>query len=269
MTHAVTNLWIYPIKSCRGIAVEQFTLDDRGPELDRRWMLVNANGEFMTQRDYPRLALIDVAIDQDEICVSAPGMSVNAFSVGAGSRATRCVVWHDAVDLLHVDQDTDRWFSDFLGTRCSLMRMPHETARLIDPNYSRQQRLVSLADAFPMLLIGTRSLALLNEKLIARGESSIPMKRFRPNVVVATARPHEEDEWKTIRIGDVECEVVKPCARCVTTTVDTRTGVPGKEPLRTLAQYRKVGSKVLFGQNVIHNETGTLRVGDGVTTSTA
>jgi uncharacterized protein len=265
MSVAVANLWIYPIKSCRGISVQQFTLDDRGPEYDRRWMLIDATGMFMTQRDHPRMALIDVALDAGEVLVSGPGMTVHAFDPEAADRARACVVWNDTVELQHVDDEIDQWFSDFLSVRCSLMRMPQSTARVVDRTYSPDPRLVTLADAFPMLLIGTGSLDLLNQKLVARGQREIPMKRFRPNVVVSGTRPHEEDEWTSIRLGDVACTVVKPCARCAITTVDTRTGVQGKEPLRTLSEYRKVGSKVLFGQNVIHAAAGTVRVGDAVT----
>jgi uncharacterized protein len=265
MSVAVSGLWIYPIKSCRGIPVDQFTLDDRGPELDRRWMLVDSDGHFMTQREHPRMALIDVALDAGDVLVSGPGMSVHAFDPQEAHTSRACVVWKDTVELQHVDDGIDQWFSDFLSVPCSLMRMPQSTARVVDRAYSPNPRLVTLADAFPMLLIGTGSLALLNEKLIARGQREVPMTRFRPNVVVSGTRPHEEDEWTSIRVGDVECSVVKPCARCAITTVDTRTGVQGKEPLRTLSEYRKVGSKVMFGQNVMHAAPGTVRVGDRVT----
>lgn len=261
----VSGLWIYPIKSCRGIAVDSFGLDDRGPVLDRRWMLTDPAGSFMTQREHPRMALIDVAVDGSDVCVSAPGMSLLRFAQDAAADGTAdCVVWDDTVRLQHVDHDIDQWFSDFMGRPCSLMRMPQSTKRIVDRTYAPAPRLVSLADAFPMLLIGEASLELLNGKLAAKGELEIPMKRFRPNVVIAETTPHAEDAWQTIRIGNVACDVVKPCARCAITTVDTRTGMPGKEPLRTLAEYRKAGSKVLFGQNVIHRETGTLRVGDAI-----
>jgi uncharacterized protein len=258
----VTGLWIYPIKSCRGIAVDALHLDDRGPQLDRRWMLVDDENRFMSQRENPRMALIDVGVDSDEICVSAPGMSLHTFSIETSwDDADDCVIWKDKVALHHVDSDIDRWFSDFLGTSCRLMRMPTTTKRVVDRTYSPQTRLVTLADAFPMLLIGTASLALLNQKLTARHEDEIPMERFRPNVVIKTDVAHAEDEWKSIRIGSVACSVVKPCARCTVPTVDIRTGVASKEPLLTLSEYRKDGSKVYFGQNVIHETRGTINMG--------
>jgi uncharacterized protein YcbX len=211
------------------------------------------------------MALIDVALDAGEVLVSGPGMSVHAFDPEDADTPRACVVWNDTVELQHVDDEIDQWFSDFLSVRCTLMRMPQSTARVVDRTYSPNPRLVTLADGYPMLLIGTGSLDLLNEKLVARGQREVPMKRFRPNVVVSGTQPHEEDGWTSIRIGNLACNVVKPCARCAITTVDTRTGVQGKEPLRTLSEYRKVGSKVLFGQNVIHAAAGTINVGDAVT----
>lgn len=257
----VSGLWIYPIKSCRGIAKDAFALDDRGPELDRRWMLVDDENTFLSQRDIPRMALIDVAIDAGEICVSAPGMSLQTFPIDSNGPTEPCVVWNDTVALQHVDFDIDRWFSDFTGRECRLMRMPQKTHRAVDSAYSADARAVSLADAFPMLLIGTASLDHLNERLVARGEDPVPMERFRPNIAVRTSAAHEEDEWNSIRIGDVACSVVKPCARCSVPTVDLRTGMKGKEPTRTLSEYRKSGSNVYFGQNLIHDMAGTLRVG--------
>lgn len=264
MSKSVSDLWIYPIKSCRGLAVQAFSLDDRGPEMDRRWMLVEASGRFMTQREHPRMGLIDVALDGSSLLVSASGMGALSIDMNAASDTRQCIVWNDAVELETVSVDADRWFSDFLGVGCSLMRMPPSTERVVDRTYSPARRLVTLADGFPMLLIGMGSLEQLNEMLRTRGEAAVPMQRFRPNIVVSNTRPHEEDEWTSIRIGDVPCDVVKPCARCAITTVDPRTGVAGKEPLRTLSEYRKVGSKVMFGQNVIHAARGTIRLGDRV-----
>lgn len=263
----VSELWIYPIKSCRGIAVEQFTLDDRGPEHDRRWMLVDGSGRFLSQRQVPRMALIDVALDGDWVRVSAPGMNDLAFDRAAANATAACTVWRDKVELEHVSAEADAWFSEFLRIACGLMHMPCATQRVVDPDYAPERRLVSLADAFPMLLIGAASLDLLNTQLARRNEVAVPMKRFRPNVVVTGTRPHEEDEWREIRIGEVDCKVVKPCARCATTTVDVATGIPGVEPLRTLATYRKQGSKVFFGQNVIHLYPGAIHVGEDVVVS--
>jgi uncharacterized protein len=260
----VSRLWIYPIKSCGGIPVAQLTLDDRGPLLDRRWMLVDAHNDFMTQREHPRMTLIEVASDGDQIRLRAPGMPDHAFQRDAGADRAQCVVWNSTVELLHVGADSDAWFSEYLKFECRLMRMPAATERVVNPAYSPARRLVTLADGYPMLVITTGSLQLLNEKLRARGEAEVTMERFRPNIEVVAETAHVEDGWRTITIGDLACDIVKPCERCAITTVDLRTGELGKEPLRTLSEYRKVGSKVLFGQNVIHQREGSIRVGDGV-----
>jgi uncharacterized protein len=265
MQLCVSGLWVYPIKSCRGIAVDSFELDDRGPIIDRRFMLVDRDHRFITQREVPRMALIDVGFVRGEVHVNAPG--AYPFTIPAPPREAAfsdCTIFHDTVPLAHVDAAADAWFSEALEIDCRLMYMPRTTERVVDRDYSPERRLVSLADAYPLLLIGEGSLELLNEKLLARGESPVPMKRFRPNIVVSGTQPHEEDEWKQVRIGDVDCKVVKSCARCTIPTVDTETGVRGIEPSRTLATYRKQGSKILFGQNVIHTGPAVMHRGDVV-----
>lgn len=256
----VSELWIFPIKSCRGIRVSEFALDDRGPALDRRFMLVDNGNVFMTARDHHRMVLIDVQVADEQLVINAPGMSELRLNTNHESSEEEAVIWQDTVLLRHVDDRADRWFSDFLLHECRLMAMPQRSRRAVNPHYTDEERLVSLADGFPMLLIGTGSLELLNSNL----STPLSMKRFRPNVVVQGTRPHEEDEWKRIRIGDVECRVVKPCERCAITTVDPETAEVGKEPLRTLATYRRNGSSVLFGQNLIHETHGVMRVGDEV-----
>lgn len=261
----VSELWIYPIKSCRGIPVERFELDDRGPVRDRRFMLVDSSNEFITARTHHRLVLVSVEIDGDELVVEAPGVGASRFhaEMRESGDAEECVIWHDRVLL--TNSHVNDFFSSFLGEAVRLMYMPTTSMRVVDRVYSAESRLVSLADAFPMLLIGQGSLDHLNERLTAQGLDAVPMRRFRPNVVVSGTQAHEEDGWQTIQIGTGEYDVVKPCSRCVLTTVDPDTGVMGKEPLRTLSQYRKRGSNVYFGQNVIHQSSGPIRIGDAVT----
>lgn len=261
----VSGLWIYPIKSCRGIAVDSFDLDERGPRNDRRWMLVDDDDDFLTQRSLPRMALIDVALQGDDVQLGAPGMSALTVAAHTDAPDELCTIWRDTIPLRHAQPDADAWFSEFLGMSVRLMRMPDATQRVIDPAYSPTTRLVTLADGYPILLIGEGSLGLLNEKLTARGESAVPIERFRPNIMVSGTAAHEEDEWASIRIGDVACRGVKPCARCTIPTVDIATGQPGKEPSRTLAEYRKHGSNIFFGQNVIHDAAGSIRRGDTLT----
>jgi uncharacterized protein len=260
----VSELYIYPIKSARGIAVPSAQLEARGLEHDRRWMLIDDEAVFISQRDEHRLALVDVAVTTDGLVLSAPDMEMLHVPFYSGGAVMKCRVWSDEVDAVLVSRDAREWFSTFLQRSCSLVYMPDDSRRIVDRNYVADERIVGFADGFPLLLIGQGSLNLLNEKLAERGEAAVPMLRFRPNIVVAETQPHEEDDWGTIQIGSVEADVVKPCARCVITTIDIETGSASKEPLRTLASYRKRGSHVYFGQNVVHRSNGKIVVGDPV-----
>lgn len=261
----VSELYLYPIKSARGIPLERAELDERGFRHDRRWMLVDADGRFISQREAHRLALVDVALDGDAVLVGAPGMPALRVPCTAQGEPERCTIWRDVVTAHPVSGAADEWFSRFLSLSCRLVYMPDATRRIVDRAYVKQERVVGFADAFPLLLIGQGSLDLLNRKLVAKGERAVPMRRFRPNIVIAESRAHEEDEWRQIRIGEIGVDVVKPCARCVITTVDIESAEAGREPLRTLAGYRKQGSKVMFGQNAVHRQLGSIATGDAIT----
>lgn len=261
MTISLAEITIYPIKSCGGVPLDSARLEPRGLQYDRRWMLVDEKGDFLTQREYPRMALIHVALLNDALELQAPDMDCLRIPIEAVSNNTRVVtVWNDCVEARDVGEEGSVWFSDYLHTSCRLVVMTGESRREVDRAYAVRDDLVSFADAFPLLLISDASLADLNARL----ESPIPMKRFRPNIVVSGCEPYEEDTWEVIRIGDTRLHIVKPCARCTIPTVDTITGVMAVEPLKTLASYRTRGNKVMFGQNVIHEGTGVLRLGDSV-----
>lgn len=254
------GLYVYPIKSCGGISLDTAEVDERGIRHDRRWMLVDDDGVFLSQRELPRLALVRVGIEAGGLFVDAPGMPALNVPFEPQGEPMLARVWDDPVETLGVGRDADRWFSRFLGVPCRLVCMPALSERRVDPNYGQQNDRVGLADGFPFLLISEASLADLNGRL----DEPLRMNRFRPNLVVRGCAPFTEDGWRRIRVGAITFRIVKPCARCVITTVDQANAGVGKEPLRTLARYRKVGSKVLFGQNLIHDGTGVLRVGDAV-----
>ncbi|HLL98623.1 MAG TPA: MOSC N-terminal beta barrel domain-containing protein [Rubrobacteraceae bacterium] len=257
----LSGLYVYPIKSCGGGGVEEWEVDERGLRHDRRWMLVDEANQFISQRELPRMALIGVRIDPDGLLVSAPGMpSLQVPFLPPDGHLLRAQVWDDVVETLPVGGGADRWFERFLGVRCRLVYLPEESVRPVDPDYGRAGDQVGLADGFPFLLISEGSLAELNTRL----ERPLPMDRFRPNLVVGGCEPFAEDGWGVVRIGSITLRVVKSCARCAITTVDQSTAARGKEPLRTLATFRRSGTKVLFGQNLVHDETGTLRTGDPV-----
>jgi uncharacterized protein YcbX len=256
---SLSDLCVYPIKSCGGIAVDEWEVDERGLRHDRRWMLVDESCCFMSQRNLPRMALIKVCIESEGLVVDAPGMPslVVPFEPPDGEPLL-ARVWDDLVECQTVDDDS--WFSEFLEVSCKLVYLPDESVRPVEAAYAEPGDRVGLADGFPFLLISEASLADLNARL----EQPLPMNRFRPNLVVGGCEPFAEDGWRGVRIGRLTFRVVKPCARCTITTVDQESATKGKEPLRTLARFRRAGNKILFGQNLIHDEIGTLRIGDPV-----
>jgi uncharacterized protein len=259
----VSELHIHPVKGAAGIAVDAVELDGFGPRHDRRWMIVAADGEFVTQRNHPTLALLQTALEPDALVLRSRGAGEVrlALEPPEGAREETVRVWDDDVAATDCGDAAAAFVSAHLDVPARLVYMPATTLRQADLDYARPGDRVSFADGFPLLLITQQSLDELNRRL----PEPIPMLRFRPNVVVdGAARPHEEDEWRTILLGTVSCDVVKPCARCAVTTVDQSTGAGGPEPLRTLAEYRRWKGKVWFGQNVLHRGTGVLRVGDAV-----
>jgi uncharacterized protein len=257
----LSGLYVYPIKSAGGIPLEAWDVDERGLRYDRRWMLVDEAGRFMSQRRFPRMALIRVRIEPDHLVVDAPGMpSLDVPFQPQDARLRLARVWEDLVEVSTVGSDAERWFGEFLNMRCELVYLPDLSVRPVDPAYGESEDQVGLADGFPFLLISEASLDDLNARL----EHPLPMHRFRPNLVISGCEPFAEDSWNLVRSGQITFRVVKPCARCAITTVDQGTAVTSKEPLRTLARFRRAGNKVLFGQNLIHDDTGTLRTGDTV-----
>jgi uncharacterized protein YcbX len=254
---------IYPIKSLGGIALNEAKVERRGLQHDRRWMLVDRENTFITQREYARMALVSIRLERDGLELSAPGMETLLIPFDSKDASPATVkIWKDTCEALTVGEFADRWFSKFLATPCRLVHMPDATRRAVNPSYAVKDDIVSFADGYPFLLIGESSLEDLNGRLT----SPIPMNRFRPNLVANGSRPFEEDGWRKIQIGATLFHVVKPCERCQIPTIDQETGErTGREPLWTLARYRSSDNKVLFGQNLIADkEGGTLRVGDRI-----
>jgi uncharacterized protein YcbX len=257
----LTGLHVYPIKSAGGLAVSEWEVDGFGLRHDRRWMVVDGGGRMMSQRTHPRLALVRPSLGDDALLVEGPGMPALELPLGSsGSVTATVVVWDDRCTAVWTGERAARWFSDLLEADCSLVYMPDSTVRPANPAYAPDGSRVSFADAFPFLLISEESLADLNLRL----QSPLPMNRFRPNLVIAGGRAYGEDELTTFGLGALRFRVVKPCDRCVLTTTDQATGERGLEPLRTLATYRRWNGQVYFGQNVVHEGTGRLRVGEAV-----
>lgn len=274
----LSDLRIYPIKSLGGISVSEAIVDEKGFRYDRRFMLVTPSGNFITQRTNPHMALVDVAIDQAPKEATLRVWHRNqpedvltlplTLSPDAAGNTMSVSIWDsENVPAVLVSEEADQWFSKVLDLPCRLVFMPDSTRRTVDPAYDRhdaqgQASVVSFADGYPYLLIGQASLDDLNRRL----PTPIEMLRFRPNIIVSGSSPYDEDAWQQFRIGDMDFYGVKPCARCILTTIDPATGQKGREPLHTLTTYRRWKHKILFGQNVLPGpgSGGLLRVGQPV-----
>lgn len=261
MSHRLTGIHFYPIKSVRGLSPQSRRVTPLGFELDRRWMLVDEQGKFITQRQQHRMALIETVLEGPTLVVSAPGMSDLRLDLDQTDGApVQTQVWDDQVLARSAGPEATHWFSAFLGSPVRLVQFPQSHLRQVDMTYAQAGDKTAFSDGFPFLLIGEASLEDLNSRL----DAPLPMRRFRPNLVVSGSLPYAEDRWRRIRIGAVEFRVVKPCSRCIITTIDPETAERGPEPLRTLMGYRRRDNKIYFGQNLIHDGIGTLSLGDSV-----
>jgi uncharacterized protein YcbX len=257
----VSELYVYPVKSCSGSAVPEASVGTTGFDLDRRWMVVDGDGVFLTQRKHPRMAMVRVRVGRDRLVIDAPGATdLEVPFADPGGPEVEVEVWNDTCLAGDEGAEAAEWFSDFFGFRARLARLAGDHVRPVGSAAARPGDWVSFADGFPFLLLSQESLDGLNQRLA----EPLPMNRFRPNIVVSGCEAHAEDGWQRVKIGDLPFRVAKPCARCVVTTTDQVTGDRGAEPLRTLATYRLQGRQINFGQNIIHEGRGTLRVGDEV-----
>lgn len=257
----VSALHVYPVKACRGVAVTTAELEPRGLADDRRWMVVDGNARFVSQREHPRMALVDVQVEGEQLVLAAPGLpSISVPRRGHVGASLEVVIWRAQVSA-HIHPAASQWFSQYLGFDCQLVYMPDTSLRAVNPLRSRPGDIVSFADAYPCLVASEPSLAALNARLA----QPISLLRFRPNIVIAGCAPFAEDTWQRVRFGNLELRWAKACDRCTVTTVDPTTGTRGKEPLATLATFRRRDNEVWFGGNFIPDSFGRLNVGDPIT----
>jgi uncharacterized protein YcbX len=259
----VTQLNVYPVKSCRGIPLGTVQLDRWGIRHDRNWMVVDVENRFISQRTQPRLALVEPAVAQDLLTLNAPAMPpLELPATGRAGPERTVTVWDDSCKALDQGDSAAEWFSRYLGQPARLVRIGAGFLRPVNEVVYPDGADVAFVDAYPLLVLSEASLDALNARLA----EPLPMNRFRPNLVVAGCESFAEDGWKRIRIGEVVLQIVSACERCATTTVDQSTGTPGKEPLATLATFRRrpEGSAVIFGMNAVHQAVGSLRLGDAV-----
>lgn len=263
MTATLSAIHVFPIKSCAALSPAEITVQPRGLADDRRWMIVDGNGRFVTGRLYARMPLIRATPLPRGLRLEAPDMPALEIGLPAADAPRLAVeVWKSQVDAVRADAAAGAWISRFLGSPLHLVHMDAAAHRPVNPDFGQPGDEVSFADGYPQLLISSAALDALNQKLA----EPVSMINFRPNLVVTGTTPHAEDEWKRIRIGEVEFDLVKPCTRCIFTTVDPLRGERRSdgEPLKTLTGYRRTQAGVTFGQNLIARGSGVLRVGDTV-----
>lgn len=258
----VSALYYYPIKSCGAVQAAAAEIDACGLRNDRRLLVIEPDGTFITQREQPRLALVNPAIQGDDLILSAPGMESLSVALGNSGTPYTVRIFRDTCEAVDQGEAVAEWFSAYLNMPCRVVTMAPHFARQVNQNFAqRPEDQVAFADAFPFLMISEASLDDLN----ARMATPLPMNRFRPNIVITGCEPYAEDALPALRIGSVDFAAAKACVRCVVTTTDQATTERGDEPLKTLATYRKTETGVIFGQNLVHLNHGTIRVGDAVT----
>jgi len=257
MEYEISEILYYPVKSLGAVSVPEITLDQFGIKNDRRFMLIDQNAKFVSQRECPKLSLLFASLESGGVSVCGAGLSDLFFSYESFIHDIDVQIWSDTVSVKCADSCYTDELSDWLGFSVQMVYMPETAKRQVDRVYVKRDQNVSFADAFPLLLANTASLNELNGRL----DHAVPMSRFRPNIVVTGNIAFQEDEWRHVIIGGVGFDIVKPCSRCGMTTIDEN-GVIGKEPLKTLASYRKNDFGVCFGQNMVHRSSGRIQVGD-------
>ena len=260
MNYVVKELYIYPVKSLAGISVQSAKAEEMGFENDRRWMLIDEENQLITQREHPELSQFYPQIKGDEMEI-LHNDSVHKFLIGESlDEPIFSKVWDDESKVVEVNKATSRWFSKELGFSCKLVKIINKGDRKHNSSRLNQTFDVSLADAYPYLLIGSESLDQLNEKL----KEKITAQRFRPNIVVSTVVAHEEDFFDIFQIGNLKFKNAKPCGRCVMVNNNPQTAIVSKEPLKTLSTYRTSNNNVYFGTNILCLNEGIIAVGDSL-----
>ena len=261
----VDSLHVYPLKGATGFSPQSWPVDERGLRHDRRFMVVDADGVFISQRTNPRMALIRGEIAGDGLRISTAGGMIDVPFPLTNAPTLRATVWDDCFDVRIADPNASRMLSEVLHAPAQLVWMPDDCERLTSIKRGEPRRHVSFADAAPLLLTTTAALEELNTRLQRSGSSAIPMDRFRPNVVVRGATAGADDHWRTLRIGNAAFRVSNACKRCKVITIDQSTGeFAGNDPLTTLATYRAEGPSVTFGQHMMAEASGSISVGDAV-----
>ena len=263
MPVSIHSLHIYPVKSCQGIDCNQVDLTKTGFKYDRHWMLVDKQGQFLSQRKFPEMARIQTRLMHDSLIISADNCTQLEIPLESPIKNRLAVsIWKDQCSASMVSAAASHWFSTFLNHDCDLVFLPPNEPRLVDPEYAHVNQTVGFADGFPLLILSRASITLLASKLGA----TIDINRFRANIVLEGCEAHEEDNWSAIAVNNIHIDLVKPCSRCVIPSIDQHTSEPHPTLLKTLAGYRRRDGKIYVGQNGIHQSTGLIATGQTVTT---
>lgn len=244
-----------------GISVSSWPVTEKGLQYDRKWMLVDNAGQFLSQRKLPQMALIKTALFDNHIVLSAAGRDDLLIPLNHNDgQVITTTIWHDQCLSRRVSEQADYWLGSFLNISCRLVYLPDEIKRPVNPDYAKPDDNVAFSDGFPFLIVSENSLVSLNKEM----QLNLPMSRFRPNLVISGCPAYAEDSWREISIGSIDFRLPKPCSRCIVPNIDPDTAQTGKEPLLTLGRIRKWQNNVYFGQNALHNQCGILSVGDRV-----
>ncbi len=262
MSPFLSKIIIYPVKSLAGISVKHWQVNEKGLRYDRKWMLIDAENKFLSQRRLPRMALIKTLMIDNTLVLSAPTMKDIHLSLDESNEGEELMtqIWNDKCSARCVSPELDQWFSLFLKIPCRLVYQPETVIRSVDHRYANTSDKVNFSDGFPFLILTEASVNFLNK---AAG-LTFSMARFRPNLVIANCAPYSEDYWRKIRIGEINFRLPKPCSRCSIPTINPENSKVTKEPLATLNRLRKWQHKVYFGQNALHDDQGELKINDDI-----
>ena len=253
----ISELNVYPVKSLRQIALDSSQVEAFGLQHDRRWMIVDKDGQMITQRQKPRMCLVQPTLLENGIKLSVNSKEDISVGIPVSVNKQTVSVWNDRCQAFDAGDNIAQWLTDFLSVDCRLVYFPGNEFRQVDLDYAKKGDRTAFSDGFPLLMTSQASLDDLNQRL----EDPVPMKRFRPNLVVDGCDAFAEDKWKKLRIGNIIFRVVKPCSRCIIPNINIDTAEKSNEPAKTLATYRKKDNNIYFGQNVIAENEGELAVG--------
>ena len=261
--YTISHLFIYPVKSLGGFEVPSAKLTEKGFEYDRRWMLVDSSNQFITQRHYPQMSLLQTTIKDGQLLIFHKKNVEDKISVPLQmtvTATTKVNIWDDECAAQYVSRAADEWLSRKLKAPCRLVYMPDSEKRKVDERYTKNGEVTNFSDGYPLMMLGLSSLQDLNSRLV----KSLPIDRFRPNIVFTGGKPYDEDTMEHIVVNKTDLYGVKLCARCAITTIDQATGVQEKEPLKTLAKYRRWNNNIYFGQNFLFKQIGSLNLGNAI-----